>query len=526
MKGALILLLGWATSVSMSKCSRDQQRERYAVEGEAAVLRCYTEAVSENLTFRWTKDNHTVISSPRVKFQGSSLWFLSTVSSDSGQYQCFSTETTQSEKLEARVLLSVEKEPCPRALTHVQITEGDDINMTCTEDPIETLGEILQVQWWKDCESTGKQGSEISLHVSLSSSGNYTCKVIFRYEGKNYTVSYTSQLSVQKTEPVVMPKVMNPRNDTLHIKPGVKTELECTVFIGSGEEALEETLVYWTVNGSFIEEYPQLQENFTYEKRRDNQFFGKSKLFISEAIASFFDIPFECNILNSVGTDKGLVWLRQGDQSPTLIQSIIAVALIIVTLAAIVLFVFFKIDIIISCRHLCSKGRGAAQGSRIYNAYVCSCHYNSPGSSRAQDLALRIIPEVLEQQHDLRLFIHGRDDVSTEVNVADMTDAVGQSRTVLLVLPGSGPASHNEEESEIPLNAGKDELNATHCRDLYPVIAQSSVPVIVVESGENADYSLLPESVQSIIERKRVLRWNPAMQPRDRFWKHLQYHMT
>ncbi|XP_036413373.1 interleukin-1 receptor type 1-like [Colossoma macropomum] len=517
MKGVLFLLLSWATSVSMSKC-RAQQRETYAIEGDTVGLRCYTGEV-KNLTFSWTKDNDTVISTSRHVFKGSSLWFLKTVSSDSGHYVCTSPETPH---VETRVLLSVEKGKCPRALAPVQVTEGEHVNLTCAEDSIETLGQTLQVQWWKDCESTGVQGEEISLDVSMDSTGNYTCVVIFRYEGENYTTSHTRQLKVLKKEPVEKPEVIHPRNEILYVKPGMRTKLECTVFIGSGDEAQEDVSVYWTVNDEFIDGFPQLQENITSQMREDDRIYYKSTLFISEVNATFFDVPFKCIVLSSRGSDTGLVWLSQGDQSTT--QTLLIIAPVLIIVVGIVLFMFFKIDIILAYRHLCGKSKTAAHASKIYNAYVCYCNDDNAGSSTAKNLALRIMPEVLEQQHNLKLFIHSRDDAGTEANVSNMTDVVGQSRTVLLVLPGSSPANHSKEESNIPLSAGQD--NASHCRDLYSVIAQSGVPVIVVESGENADYSLLPESIQSIIQRNGVLRWSPAVQPSGRFWKHLRYHMT
>lgn len=55
-----------------------------------------------------------------------------------------------------------------------------------------------------------------------------------------------------------------------------------------------------------------------------------------------------------------------------------------------------------------------AQERKIYNAYVTLCLGNSPGSSNAEYLVLRLMSEVLEQQHGLKLFIHVRDDAQSE----------------------------------------------------------------------------------------------------------------
>lgn len=62
--------------------------ETFAVEGHAVELHCLACEDIENATFSWTKDNHTVKTTPHIKVQGSSLWFLRTVSSDSALYVC------------------------------------------------------------------------------------------------------------------------------------------------------------------------------------------------------------------------------------------------------------------------------------------------------------------------------------------------------------------------------------------------------------------------------------------------------
>ncbi|XP_066518226.1 interleukin-1 receptor type 1-like isoform X2 [Hoplias malabaricus] len=517
MQSAVLLLFSWTASISyVSKCE-----QIFAVEHHTVRLHCcICKENVDNITVNWTKDNYTVKTSPRIKLQGISLWLLNTEPSDSGHYAC--TGTSASETKESQFFLSVEKGPCPTATDLQFALERTNTNLTCTKDPVETFGEILQINWLKDCEPTGLQGSVVQLNVSLSSNGNYTCEVVFRREGDNYTISHTTQLQVLKDEPTKGPEVLHPRNLTMYIKPGVNITLNCSVFIGS-EQDIMETSVYWTVNDSFTD---GLQDKLTLEKGEDNETYGTSTLFISEVSLKYFDEPFQCIVLNSKGSDFGLVWLRQIDSEgdPSAIQTplIIALALTVVTIAlAIVLFIYFRIDIILAYRHLRGKGKAPAEGRKIYNAYVSYCHGNSTDSSVAEDLALRVIPEVLEQQHGLKLFIHGRDN--TEVNMAD---AVSQSKVVLLVLPGSQPASRAEEESSIPLNPGQDRLSVSHCGELYRVIAQSSVRVIVVESGENADYSLLPESIQSIIRRDGVLKWSPALQLSGRFWKHLRYHMT
>ncbi|XP_062866582.1 interleukin-1 receptor type 1-like [Trichomycterus rosablanca] len=517
----VFILLAFALFLSMSK-SIEQMEKTSTVEGHAVKLFCETDQVSENFTFIWSKENKTIKTSSRIKAQGSSLWILSTVLSDSGLYICRSTNLTLS--TEFGVLLSVVTGPCPAPVPVELALPGSNVNLSCTEEYVPTLGQRLQVQWWKECKPTGIQGSDLDLfNVSVSSMANYTCMVTFRYEGKNYTASRTIQLKVLTDEPVEKPRVIQPHNVTLHVKQGkIEVKLECTVFIGLKEESTMETSIYWTVNHNFSEFYSQLQNNLTIEHRKNNQIYGKSTLFISKVLPEFFNVPFLCIVLSPRGSDTGLVWLIQEENTT---QTLWIIALLILLAAALgfALLMFFKIDIILSYRQLFGKNK--TQEGKLYNSYVAYFPGNGPGPSTAEKLALKIFPEVLEQQHDLKLFIHGRDDSSTEGSITDMTDVLSQSRTVVLILSGSSRADH-QEKSLIPLAEGRERLNELLDTEFFTVIIQSGVQVILVESEKNADYSLLPEPIQSIRKKKGVLRWRQTMRPNDRLWKHLRYRMT
>ncbi|KAF5905452.1 interleukin-1 receptor type 1-like, partial [Clarias magur] len=310
--------------------------------------------------------------------------------------------------MDSQVLVSVEAGPCP-SIQDIELTqEGTNITLNCSEDLIPVLGQRLQVEWGKDCEPANVRGSEFTLlNVNMNNSGNYTCLVIFRYEDKNYTASHTFQLIVLQKEPSQEPRVIKPRNETRHVKPGVEIELECNVFIGFGDESKLETSVYWLINESFAETHEELRQTLTTQKTKDSKMFGNSKLIISKVLPEFFGVPFTCVILNPMGMDTGKVWLSQADnKNYTLLITVVLIILTVV--AGAVLLSFFKIDLILAYRHVRCKDK-ASQETKLYDAYVLYLHAKSAGSSTAQDLVLRTLPEILEKRHNLRLFIHGRD---------------------------------------------------------------------------------------------------------------------
>lgn len=113
------------------------------------------------------------------------------------------------------------------------------------------------------------------------------------------------------------------------------------------------------------------------------------------------------------------------------------------------------------------------------------------------------------------------DVVLTAESIHNTTDVLSRSKAVVLILPGN-----NGEENLIPLSQDQNRLEDSQLSVLFSDIAHSGVPLLLVESEEDADYSLLPGSIQSIVKKDRVLKWKPTVQPNGRFWKQLRYHMT
>uniref|UniRef100_A0A4W4GWJ9 Ig-like domain-containing protein n=1 Tax=Electrophorus electricus TaxID=8005 RepID=A0A4W4GWJ9_ELEEL len=483
MTGVIFLLLSWSLLVSMS---RYQQVVLHTVKSQAFSLFCDTDQHVQNVTYTWTKDNCTIKVTPRIKFQGNVIWFLSTELSDSGNYRCRSTYS--SEIVENAMCLSVESGLCPRPNQFSVAWQGSNVNFSCTENRIPTMGQELQV------------------HVSL---------VL-----KLHIYIFTFFLEAEKK-----PKVIFPRDKTVHVKPGERMKLDCTVFIGEREEETLETTVYWTINNSYTQKYPQLHENMTFEVRENNNVYGHSTLLISEVLPEFFGMPFKCTVMNPNGMDAGVLHLKQGTNyiiaknSYSVEERIYVIYFIVgVAVMATGLFMYFKVDIILACRDLGGKGKAASQDRKLYNAYVSCYPGTGPGCSAAEDLALRLMSEVLEQRHGLRLFIHGRDNTD-RVNIYSMN-----SETVVLILHRMSPANL-QCQVLIPVSQGQDMLNASQRQHLCSAIAQCTIPVILVEDNENTDHSLLPECLQAVRQTQGALRWNPTVQPSGRFWKQLRYQM-
>lgn len=112
-------------------------------------------------------------------------------------------------------------------------------------------------------------------------------------------------------------------------------------------------------------------------------------------------------------------------------------------------------------------------------------------------------------------------DICVVLAAVSITDVLSKSKVVVLILPGN-----NREVGLISLSQDQYRLEDSQLSVLLSAIAHSGIPLLLLESELNADYSMLPESIKSIIKKDRVLKWKPTVQPNGQFWKQLRYHMT
>ncbi|XP_030634773.1 interleukin-1 receptor type 1-like [Chanos chanos] len=455
---------------------RGQQRaveDLRTTQGHVFELVCHVAFNDSTLTVTWRReDNQTLdTSTARIQIRGNSLWFLPATLSDSGYYLCRSS----ADSVETRMFLSVGTGPCPAVSETAALTmpTGTNVSLFCSQDIARTLGEVVHMSWWKDCSPMNLQGKMLRLlNVSKTDTGNYTCLVNFTYNGKEYTSSSTHGLVVNDGE----------NNATFSFESKI-------------------------------------------EVRENGEIYGRSSLSITEVKPEFFYDTFYCVAQNSLGRDVGHVRLIQAGRCKFLTPLIVGLLVLALIVAVIVLSSVFKVDLVLACRDLppaCTEA--ASQDGKVYDAYVTCFHGDGLALPRVQDFALRVLPEVLEQQHGLKLFIRGRDESQEGEDHAVTADAVGKSRRVILVFAECGSAGQDEEIS-IPLTQNQVTADRLPWAEIGNVIASAGVKVIPVQYDRKVDYSTLPDSVQTIIKRERVLKWDPNSDSNAKFWKHIRYRM-
>ncbi|KAI4903468.1 hypothetical protein NFI96_008341 [Prochilodus magdalenae] len=190
---------------------------------------------------------------------------------------------------------------------------------------------------------------------------------------------------------------------------------------------------------------------------------------------------------------------------------------------------------------------------KLYDAYVSYICSGDQSASSTAAFALRALPEVLEDRLGYRLFIRGRDDPPGAAVPDVISESVGKSRRLIIVLtpqtfsePASGAAAGllqgvSAEHPTINNNTTAvcpdlSDPAGTHVPNwgpyewwvgLYDALVKEGLQVILIQVGEKLDEAQLPESLRYVISKQGVLRWKQdySTKPGTKFWKQLHYRM-
>ncbi|KAL8190107.1 UNVERIFIED_CONTAM: hypothetical protein K2H54_040547 [Gekko kuhli] len=92
-------------------------------------------------------------------------------------------------------------------------------------------------------------------NTTVEDQGNYTCRMLYYYMGKQYNVSRDISLEVRESPPRRPPEIFFPRNHSIEAELGSNVIIDCNT---SGAEVDH---VFWTVNNSYIDHYYKHSKN-------------------------------------------------------------------------------------------------------------------------------------------------------------------------------------------------------------------------------------------------------------------------
>ncbi|KAK2840132.1 hypothetical protein Q5P01_013872 [Channa striata] len=510
------------------------ETETYHVSaGHLFILPCLVPGSHSNVT--WSRRGRHDLSLPAgAEVRDGLLWFLPVQVSHNGSYTCEKGDKTG---LQMTYQVLVTTGECPSPSETVPITEGVSGGLPCKQTEIFKLKEKKQIRWMRECQpvqaiSVDDKGFLRLFPVSGRDSGKYTCLVDINVDGRKYTAARSMQLTITDDTVAVDPQVVSPINEVIVVQVGTSLEVKCLALVGVGVREEPDIVIYWTLNGTFIEDLEGITVSLKYFNER-GRVYGLSILSISEVRREFLNLPISCNVASSLAAKSGSVWLQE-DQRISLAPCL-SPSLALVALGA--AFLFFKVDLVLAYRKLlvCFSEQQAPDG-KLYDGFVSFLHPNSLRLAQTASFALQTLPEELERKHGYSLYIRGRDDCPGEAVHDAIAARVRQCRRLIIIL--SPEEKHTDDADKThkvsPMCENQIELCYQQKVGLHDALTQNDPKVILLEIDGPVDYSRLPESLCYIKRRQGALKWKTdslgthkfiRLCANRNFWKNLRYLM-
>ncbi|XP_060089784.1 interleukin-1 receptor-like 2 [Heteronotia binoei] len=455
----------------------------------------------------------------RVHQRDNMLWFLPVNFQDSGFYTCIVRESARCYKSVVRVaVFNYTDGQCfhDEVFHKQEIRVGSNAKIVChILDSFKKDKNALSIRWYKECKQlNGKRfafyGEDVIIdNVTSDDSGKYQCKATYTYEGNKYNISRSIVVTAAANPERKRTKILYPRNNTIEAKLGSSVFVECNVSTFRDSPIsiswkVNKTLVDFLIDGRIREGHQKdipMEEgllsvvslNITALKEED---FGEWFVCHAGEVAAYFSVQTPTK--HYIGYLAGAL-----------------AALVFTTAVLVLIYMFFKIDIILWYRKSCHPflHKKVADG-KIYDAYVLY-----PKTHKSDHFVLKVLPEVLEKQCGYILFIFGRDDLPGKALVTVIDETIKQSRRLIIILKSGSPSYKLLEEDPEQQIA------------LYNALVHDGMKVILIEMDKIKDYTNLPESIQYIKQKHGAIQWNgdltesQSYSASTRFWKKVRYQM-
>ncbi|XP_054829878.1 interleukin-1 receptor-like 2 isoform X2 [Eublepharis macularius] len=496
--------------LSVETCTvRDEEVYNAGLEtvivGQPVGIDCYLDKIlhlnQTTYSLKWYRNGSEVPitnkTDSRIHQHDNMLWFLSAIFQDSGFYTCILRESARCYKSVVRVAVFNNSDgQCfhDELFYEQEIPIGSNAKIVCP-----ALGNFkedmnaLSVHWYKECKQLDGQryvfyGEDFIINnVNSNDSGKYQCKATYTYEGNKYNISRSIFVIAVGSNVFVECNVSTFRDNFISISWKVNKTLVDILYEGRIKEGYQKD--FRTEGG----ELSVVSLNITELKRDD---YGEQFVCYAGEVAAYITV-----------------------QAPTrhyigyLVGSLAALVFVIALL--VLIYLLFKIDIILWYRKSCHPflHKKVADG-KIYDAYVLYPKTHNPDC-----FVLKVLPEVLEKKCGYTLFIWGRDELPGKALVSVIDETIKQSRRLIIILKSGSPSYKLLEEAPEQQIA------------VYNALVHDGMKVILIELDKIKDYSNMPESIQYIKQKHGAIQWKgdlterQSYSPSTKFWKKVRYRM-
>ncbi|XP_054642201.1 uncharacterized protein LOC129187250 [Dunckerocampus dactyliophorus] len=512
----------------------------HASAGHLLLLKCSIGDVHSNVT--WTRGGANPALPPGVEVRDRLLWFLPVQASHNGTYSCETGDQSGQRRMDFGVFVS--SGICPPVADVRRIPVGVTQSLPCMQEDVLRHNRTRNIRWLKDCRGVQREGAPVTVtergflrlpEATQEDAGKYTCLVEVRLRGRKYISARSIQLQISNETVLTVPQVVLAQ-EVIAVEVGARKELKCLALMGLQED--NEMSIFWTVDGSFIEDDEALQNSSSFSfLRRKGRVYGESNLTISRVLPRFLNVPISCRFKNALGEKDCVKLLVEAPRScfRTSVALSTAASLLLLLLVTAAL-VFFKVDVTLAYRklrghfgqqggHLTSQDAHSSQSTYkdgvlstdrdvgLYDAFVSFLGAGELTSAHAARFALQTLPCELEEQHGYLLFITGRDDCPGEATHDAIAAIMRRCRRLIIIV-----FSGETEAQTRPLSDEQKQLSYEQQLGLHDALTHNQPRVILVEIDGPLDDSHLPESLRYIRRKYGALTWKTDV-PGSQTWR-------
>ncbi|XP_056412043.1 interleukin-1 receptor type 2-like [Hyla sarda] len=137
------------------------------------------------------------------------------------------------------------------------------------------------------------------------------------------------------------PRITEPlKNINLQVEAGSSIDLCCSALLES-EGSVNATIIYWLINGSFIENISSIHEGSQRVSKKGDQNYVYIILRINDVIPELYNIPITCIANSPWGGDNSTLYLRAVKTGSSKWKVIIPITLLcLLVLALLVAFIY------------------------------------------------------------------------------------------------------------------------------------------------------------------------------------------
>ncbi|NXI57369.1 IL1R1 protein, partial [Chloroceryle aenea] len=304
--GRLVLLIPLFNAEGCVIC------DYFVLVGEPTVISCPIITLpmpqyDYNLT--WYKNGSatpvTTERDTRIHQREGLLWFIPATLDDSGLYECVVRGLNNSNKKSIHLtVFKNDNDLCfngrMKFEQKVMSTSTGKIICPDLEHFKDEDNNQPEVHWYKECKPGFLEDKRLLLaegknavlihNVTRQDRGNYTCRMVYTYMGKQYNVSRTMSLEVKERPWKMRPEFIYPKNNTIEVELGSHVVMECN--ISSGINGL---IPFWQVNDEDVDYFDSsYREQFYEEGMPHGLTVSGTKFNISKVKAKDYAYKFFC----------------------------------------------------------------------------------------------------------------------------------------------------------------------------------------------------------------------------------------